>query len=181
MEYNKQEGRKCGTAPLRMMISGKVGEGKTQFLQNLIFALEKEHISYAAILAEGSFSNEIRQDFSLRLLPDNRTVPLCRRNPEHDWFSWRNWWFNPEAFEAGTTHLQHNLGSGHILILDEIGQLELEGKGWAKLLERLLEEQESVLITCRDAFSEQIATRWPAGWKKYKPDALPDLICQLKP
>lgn len=181
MAYNKQECHTSVSGPLRIMISGKVGEGKTQTLQYLLSALEKKNIPYAAVLAEGRFSKHIREDFFLRLLPENRRVPLCRRAREDAWFPWRNWWFNPEAFEAGSAHLQRRLGKGHILILDEVGQLELEGKGWANLLEHILAGQEAVLITCRDTFSGQVSSRWPARWQKYSPDALPELVDLLKP
>lgn len=181
MGYNRQDTQISGNKGLRIMITGKVGEGKTKSLRNFLADLDKQHIPYTAILAEGSFSGQIRKEFHIHLLPENKHLPLCSRKPVKDWFSWRDWWFNPEAFEAGSTHLQGSLGNGHILILDEVGQLELEGKGWARLLDNLLAGQEAVIISCRDTFSAQVASRWPASWQKHQPDTLMDLIRQGKP
>jgi iron complex transport system ATP-binding protein len=48
-----------------------------------------------------------------------------------------------------------------IVIIDEVGVLELENNGWAKNIEELIRNsQNHVLLVIRDSFVEQVIEKW---------------------
>jgi nucleoside-triphosphatase THEP1 len=60
-----------------------------------------------------------------------------------------------EALTAGTHE------SGCVIIVDEVGPLEMQGKGWAPALPRLFEHEGTVvLLTVRPALVAAVQERW---------------------
>ena len=48
-----------------------------------------------------------------------------------------------------------------VMVIDEVGMLELKGKGWAKNLEQLVQSgKKHLLIVVRDEFSEAVLEKW---------------------
>jgi len=48
-----------------------------------------------------------------------------------------------------------------VIIIDEVGPLELEGRGWASILEELMKETEMVqLWTVRESILESVMEQW---------------------
>jgi nucleoside-triphosphatase THEP1 len=48
-----------------------------------------------------------------------------------------------------------------ISIIDEIGLLEVSGRGWANCLERLFDRSENhIIITVRDSFVDVVRNKW---------------------
>ena len=48
-----------------------------------------------------------------------------------------------------------------MVVIDEVGKLELNGKGWAKQLDYLIQSgRNHLLIAVRDEFSEEVLEKW---------------------
>jgi len=57
-----------------------------------------------------------------------------------------------------------NIHEADWLVIDELGPLELAGKGWAPLIERILREDPKPMIwTVRRQLAAKIAHKWNIG------------------
>jgi nucleoside-triphosphatase THEP1 len=126
--------------PSVVLLSGHGQSGKTTLLAALVSLLRSEEVKVAGILAEGLWENGIRSGFDLRDLSDNSSTPLCRRIPDDGLRNGIPFAFREAGLAAGMNALSPKRCAGaDVVIVDEVGFLELEGKGWSPALQTLLE------------------------------------------
>jgi iron complex transport system ATP-binding protein len=90
------------------------------------------------ILATGTYKENQRDTFSLIHIREGRSYELAAREKKPGWFRYRRYFFNPSSFEKGLDVLTKGLSEKNdVLILDEIGPMELGGRGWYKALQVL--------------------------------------------
>ena len=124
------------------LVTGNVGEGKTAFLRQLVRLLEEKRITPAGFLAEGIVEGGEKKGYRLRDLTSGETRPFGEARKREGRIHTGRFTFNREAFRWGEDLLWEAVtGNGRcVIIIDEVGPLELKGKGWAGALERLLRE-----------------------------------------
>lgn len=122
------------------ILSGPCQSGKTTLLSALANLLRKEYLTVAGILAVGLWEKNVRSGFNLIDLTDGSTTPLSHRIPDEGLHDGIPFVFYETGFEAGMNALSPEKCRGaDVVIIDEVGFLELQGKGWASCLPRLLE------------------------------------------
>lgn len=147
-----------------IIVFGAVGAGKSSLLRKIAELLIMQEVKVKAIISKGQFEGERRSSFELEFIPKHQFVKLCQRDKLPDWIEWNQWWFNPEAFLLGERFLKTADNNSSLVILDEIGRMEIEGKGWAKTLDMLLSQQTALIISARDIFVSEIIEHWPYDW-----------------
>ena len=129
------------------IISGEQGEGKTTRLKEIVDLLQQAGIKVGGFIAEGTWKEGIRNSFSLLHIGDRSVFPLCQTEPKEGYIQLKRFWFNPKAIRAGEEILNSCLtGEAEVIVLDEIGIFELEGKMWYNAFVRLLQESNKPLI-----------------------------------
>lgn len=122
-----------------IIITGAVNSGKTTLLRDF-FEKEKSQGNFpTGIIAPGIFENGIKTGFEVIDLSSGESKILA--STEKDKFSGfqaGKFFFSSEAFEFAKKALL-NFEHKVIVFLDEVGPLELEGKGYADCLKVLLE------------------------------------------
>jgi len=142
------------------IITGQQGSGKTTFLSELINHLKAEGISVGGFIAHGFWKDNIRDGFELEDLQTGEKIVLSQSEPVAKWKKFRRFYFNPEGFKFGEKILSPERSENMDLIaIDEIGPFELEGKGWRKAIDNLIQETNKPMIwVCRkNILSEIIA------------------------
>jgi len=124
-----------------IILTGEQGSGKTTFLQEMIFGLTTKNVQVGGILAEGFWKNYERDRFELIDLKSNNSVLFCQREPKEGWEKLRHFYINPYGQKFGNAALDTEyLQNSDIVVIDEIGPFELEGKGWANSIYSILEK-----------------------------------------
>jgi len=148
----------------RYIITGRMGQGKTHAARQAWQALERKGLSCKAILSEVIYQDEERVAYQSIFQPGGEKHILCSRHAQPGWMHWKEWWFNPDTFIRGTQYLYQKNKRPEVILLDEIGVLELEGYGWASVMDQLIRFEQTLILTVRQAFVEEITGRWPGGW-----------------
>jgi hypothetical protein len=131
-----------------LVVSGKVHGGKTTFVSRLTEVLKSDQLSLAGFICTGSFSGGRRSASTI--------------GERDGWIRFRRFCFNPEAVKEGERIIRKGIEKGvDLVVLDEVGPLELEGGGWSPLL-GFLEKQHSTmqLWVAREGLLEDISHRW---------------------
>jgi nucleoside-triphosphatase THEP1 len=168
----------------RIIITGDVQSGKSTLAALLVQHLKHKNIRAAGIIARGLWKDDKRDGFDIVDLSTGQTTPLARRIPRTDM---RNISQTPFKFlETGVAtgrkalSLEQCTHAGLILV-DEIGKLEVRRLGWAPCLAPLLALSQTVHVwIVREHLVKEIRRIWQVAKTEVihvtDPDALQKLI-----
>jgi len=126
------------------ILTGNTQSGKTTLLEKTVTMLRKKGVNVHGILAPGNFRNGRRNEiYNLDLASGDKLLATSRDSQE-GWTEYRGFYFNPEAFKRGEKIINHAISeNASLIILDEVGPLEMRGKGWYPIMETLREQRET--------------------------------------
>jgi nucleoside-triphosphatase len=144
------------------VITGKQGVGKTSYLKNLVNGLRNEGFQIGGIIAEGTWKHNKRDRFDLVDLKTNQKIVFCCSEPVKGWHKLEHFYINPLGQQFGDAALDPaNLEDMDLIIIDEIGPFELQDKGWAGAIQRLLDRSELPMIwTIRERAVFDVFEKW---------------------
>ncbi len=127
------------------IIAGDQREGKTIFLKDSISLLKEEGIEVEGIMAEGMDEFGKRTGFELVNVSTGKKILLCSIHGEKNWVKTGKYFFNPGGLEFGKKILS-GISSSSVLVIDEIGPLELSDRGWAGPIQNILARYDNKMI-----------------------------------
>ena len=158
--------------PVIFVISGKSRSGKTTKLTEIIQYLKtgKPGLFVDGIIAHGIDDNGDRKGFEIELISRGIKIPLTTEKTEAD-MQYGRFGFKAETFREATEVIIKNADRTDVLVLDEIGPLELRRQGWFPLLQPEVGKKIPVQIwTVRKKILEQVLSLCP-GCRFYIYDA----------
>ncbi len=152
--------------PPVVIITGAIGEGKTSFAASVVSLLKGKGMPVSGLLSIGIQSKGKRTGFELKSLSDNDSILLCSTNKNQSWLNFGRYSFNPEALQKGREIIVNASFQDEkiVLMIDEVGPLEINGHGWAEGIEKSLSAQN--ILHCwvvRRSLVQQIARKWNVG------------------
>jgi nucleoside-triphosphatase len=144
------------------LITGPVQGGKTTFLKELVELLKEREISVGGFLCPGSFDSGDRSGFDLKNIGTGMELPMASALETEEWIKYRRFWFNPDAFKQGIRWIQASrLLEPDVVVIDEVGPMELEGLGWSDLLKSLVISPIPVqLWSVRENLLGEVMQKW---------------------
>lgn len=144
------------------IVHGKQGSGKTTFLIQLISQLKKEGLSIGGIIAHGFWKNDQRNHFVLENIMTGESLLYCTREAQKDRQKIRHFYINPDGESFGFNALNiNNLKSIDLVVIDEVGPFEMEGKGWAQAIDNLVQNSKLPMIwVIRDSLVNDVINKW---------------------
>jgi len=141
------------------IVSGAINSGKTTKIKTLIATHKAANLSIAGFYSEKVFVVKELVGYDLILLSSNKKIPFLRINSFGTSDRIGPYFINKNAFIFTDKEL---LGSkASIVVMDEIGRLELAGNGFSTLLTYLLATFKGELILAvRDIFIDEVINHW---------------------
>jgi nucleoside-triphosphatase THEP1 len=123
-------------------VTGGVGAGKSSFLQEVVQTLRERAVFPAGFLAEGIVEKGERKGYRLADLTSGERRPFGEVRERKGRIHTGRFTFNQETLRWGEDLLWQAVSREDtpLIILDEVGPLELKGKGWARAMEHLLHQ-----------------------------------------
>ena len=145
-----------------VIITGPAGCGKTSCLTRLAEQWKQKHIRIDGILAPSVTRNNDLRQYNLRFIATGRELPFASSANNKNSVQTGKFYFNSETLATGKRYLASiPLDKTDILIMDEIGPLELEGKMWANEFSAILASDHPVLVvSMRPAIVQQALKKW---------------------
>jgi len=144
------------------IITGKQGGGKTTYLQKVLIALTNNNIKIGGFIAEGYWKKNKRERFELINLKTNDRIIYCQRETKAEWEKVRHFYINPQGQTFGEKALnQDSLSDIDIVVIDEVGPFEVENKGWANSIGKLLIDSDLPMIwVVRESILFEVLEKW---------------------
>ena len=151
--------------PAIFVISGGVGEGKTTCAKNIIQSLQTRGLRCKGFLSVGTEANNVRSGFILVDINTSESIILCKTTYQEGWSQTGRYFFNPEALEFGNKILDpKNLQETDLVVIDEIGPMELNNQGWAESIRALCQSLPTPqLWMVRENLVKQVIRKWCMG------------------
>ena len=144
------------------IISGDTRSGKTTFLKQVLIEVKqkKPEIKIGGIVAHGLDKDGERFGFDIENLATGAYRRLCSVVPRENDRKIGRFYFDDTAFDFGNEALDVSNGND-LVVVDEIGYMELEGKGWFEAVDKLIKSNETELIlVVRRRLLEQFLRLW---------------------
>lgn len=157
-EYSKR--------PPVIIITGETGQGKTTFARELVKKLAGEGIRVSGFFSTGVHDADMRIGFDLEDIRTGKMTRLARKTAEGEgWFSHGHYSFDPGVFEEKSDLIFKEVEAGtDLLVIDEVGPLEMNDTGWHSLISRVISEKPAPMIwTVRRRLVEKAARKWNVG------------------
>lgn len=131
------------------ILTGAVHSGKTTLLKGTIQVFKRKKLIVHGFLSVAVFRGSERIGYDLFDLKKEQSIPLIRREGKKDWQRVGSYFFLPSGLEEAQRIISRSKNSD-ICVVDEIGPLELSGKGfWPALKPILFSPLTSFLISVR--------------------------------
>ncbi len=110
----------------------------------------------------GLWKDNLRQGFDLVDLKSGDKIPLARRRIDPDSTALTPYQFFDNGLAAGVNALDvERCRTSSVIMVDEVGKLELNGDGWSKFLHPLLSIKSVVHIwIVREKLVEDVCKKW---------------------
>jgi nucleoside-triphosphatase THEP1 len=151
--------------PEVVIITGDIHQGKTTFAQKVVSLLIEQGISIGGFLALRKDEKGVRTGFSIMEIGKGEVRELCSLRKEENRVSTGHFYFNEEAIQWGNRILDPEYLDGKkLVVIDELGPLELSGKGWNGAIEKLCEQSSMPhLWIVRKSILNKIVRKWNVG------------------
>ena len=137
------------------ILTGPVGSGKTTFLKKVIEELKRQAFKLDGYLSEAIMQDREKIGYDLLDLKSRRAVPFIRKSGRQDWQKIGPYFFIPEGLSLAKKIILRGR-EAEVLVVDEIGPLELSGQGLWDALEKVIFQraQKSLLVLRRGILEE---------------------------
>ncbi len=124
-----------------VVLTGGVGSGKTAFLTGLLRALQSRFLSLDGFVGERVFHGRRLAGYDLIAVRDGRRIPFLRRADRTGGTTIGPWLPDPSGLAAAAEIIRAS-DPRALLVIDELGPLELEGRGHWPALAAVLDQPE---------------------------------------
>lgn len=141
------------------ILTGPVHSGKTTLLKKVLPELKEGKLRICGFLSEVVLKNDKIIGYDLFDLKEEKTLPFIRRSGEKAWQKIGSFYFIPEGLAEASKIILCGRDAD-ILVVDEVGPLELAGKGlWPALKQALSKPLTNHLLVVRKDILEDFIAR----------------------
>lgn len=145
-----------------LIISGPIGAGKTQAALALAELLAKEGFRVGGVVSPRTMKDGETLGYHVRDLRTGKELLLCATGPipeDPEAFPFRRFFFSQRALNFANAVLREATKEAEVIIADEVGPLELSGRGFASGLRVARESSAFLILTVRPHLVSEVA-RW---------------------
>jgi nucleoside-triphosphatase THEP1 len=153
------------TRPDVVIITGAIREGKTTFTKDVVEILLDRGIRVSGFLAKGMDADGERTGFRLLNIATGEEFELCTTKPNQEFIRQGIYYFDPANIRKGLEILNSTeTGFADLLVIDEIGPMELNDHGWAAPVGKLCRKHLPVhLWVVRRDLADLVSRKWNVG------------------
>jgi nucleoside-triphosphatase THEP1 len=136
------------------VLTGEVGSGKTTLLKKIVAELKLRGVPVDGFLSDRITDGEETIGYDLFDLKNRTRIPFLRRNGRAGWQKVGPFFVLPAGLAEAEKIISRS-STDELLVIDEAGPLELEGKGcWPVLSQRLPEISRRFFLVIRKSILE---------------------------
>lgn len=151
--------------PEVVIITGEVHQGKTTFAKKVVDRLLEQNVKIGGFLAPAINKEGKRVGFDLLDIETSEKYELCSDKNGADRYKFGHYYFDNETILKGIDILStENTADKQIIVIDEVGPVELSGKGWNGAIENICRNNTVLMIwIVRKNILRKVVRKWNIG------------------
>ena len=130
-----------------IILTGEIGSGKTTYLKQLAKRLKNENFTIHGIYSRRIIKNQQTTGYKIVNISTGEKQPFLHLSGQLNQQKIGKYYIISKGLELGKTALNFNsFSSSDVIIIDEIGRLELHEKGWHESLLKIIQYFNGYLI-----------------------------------
>jgi nucleoside-triphosphatase THEP1 len=144
------------------IVTGSIRGGKTTFVKKLIELLKSNNIIVGGILSERVMDGSVTIGYDLLNIETGKKTDFLRQNDDFGDGTIGRFTISSDGLGEGRKILSSGIqNKNDLVIIDEVGLLEIQDKGWSACIDELLEKSSNpLLFTVRDSFIDKVINKW---------------------
>lgn len=173
-----------GKIVMIFLLTGPIHSGKTTLLRKVVQELKRENVNVHGFLSEVILKSDRIIGYDLFDLKEEKAIPFIRREGEKQWEQIGSFYLIPKSLaEASKIILRSR--DADLLVVDEVGPLELGGKGlWPALEQVIFQPRAQYLLVARanilEDFLKVLGKREVKVFDIRDEDILPQILDGIK-
>lgn len=145
-----------------IIIHGNKNQGKTTKIKKLLTQLVADKKTVAGFYSEKKLQNNNIIGYDLITLPSKESFSFLRLHGLENQDKIGSYYINEFALAEGVVQIKKGIiNQTNYVIIDEIGKLELNNKGWYVALNRLLTNYSGeIILSVRTEFVKAVIEKW---------------------
>ncbi|MDD2911997.1 MAG: nucleoside-triphosphatase [Candidatus Bipolaricaulis sp.] len=137
-----------------MVLTGGIGVGKTRAVLALAGDLRRQHLRVGGVASPRVLVGGETVGYLVRDLTTGEEHPLCSRPAPR--LPFRRFTFSPEGLAFANAALVRATREAEVIVVDEVGPLELSGGGFTPGLRAALGSPAFLILTARPALVDEV-------------------------
>jgi len=148
-----------------IIITGQKATGKTRIATKLSEVLQSRGATVEGIVAPKILKNDIHLGYEIQDLNSGKRLPFAIKSKENPTERFGiPFKIQEDALVFGQSVLAKIGEEADLVVLDEVGPLELQGKGWAEPITRIIDGREKpILLVIRKSLVDTFIQQWVLG------------------
>lgn len=144
------------------ILTGEKEQGKTAAIQSMLKSFEQNNISVGGIYSPRVKENDITIGYDIVDIHNNKTEIFLREKGDKSLEQIGKFHIFKEGLATGKNALNlTNIMNKNIIVIDEVGKLELENNGWFHAINDLLHHaKHHIVLVVRNQFVKDIIDKW---------------------
>ncbi len=147
------------------ILTGRINQGKTSFTQQLIEELQKEGLTIRGFVTLGNTNDISRNAYQIKDIQTGEETALCSTKTDSQKPHFGRFYFEETGIKKGCDIIaQVLIHSTDILVIDELGPMEMSNQGWAPAIEKVVENNACAQFwVVREKLVKPMMRKWNAG------------------
>jgi nucleoside-triphosphatase THEP1 len=141
------------------IVTGKIGAGKTSLIQQIISKLQSENIKIAGLITTRIIENKTTTGYDTLNVATNKKAKFLRTFGDINQQRIGKYFIYAEGLKLGEN--LSTVNDANLIVIDEIGKLELEEKGWHDVLSKIISNPTGhLLLSVREEVLNEVLEKF---------------------
>lgn len=139
-----------------ILLTGPVGSGKTELAHKIFWEMKRRGYKVGGLLSFGYGVGKKRDGYRGLNLLTGEKFEIASIKGDKEWERTGSYFFYPEGLKMAEKAVEKAIGSA-LLIIDEIGPLEMRGRGLFNVFQKVLKKHKGyILVIVRESLLKEI-------------------------
>jgi nucleoside-triphosphatase THEP1 len=147
------------------VLTGRINQGKTSFTLQLIEMLQNQGLTVRGFVTMGNTNDSYRNAYKIKNLQSGEETALCSTQPDLAKPNYGRFYFEESGIEKGCNIIAQTLTQpADLLVIDELGPMEINNRGWAPAVESVVKENSTAQFwVVREKLVKPMMRKWNVG------------------
>ena len=147
------------------ILTGKINQGKTSLTREIVSELKKKGFTINGFLTLGNTNDSNRNAYFIRDITTGRKENLCSSQIDKQKPNYGRFYFEKQGINEGCEIIEQSLTTPpDLLVIDELGPMEINNQGWAPAVEKIVKHNSTAQFwIVREKLVKPMMRKWNVG------------------